>query len=371
MNNTMNDLEAYLNIVKAELGHHPDAEDIIQELRAHIWDVANGIAAKIGSSVEESFIMALEQMEEPQILGSKFQIEELPPTPIWKEPRSVLPEKKLTDREFILLGIIGLFAATVILSIISWVDQLTDTNLDSFNFIVGLVQVAILIALIVGFLYYRNEHEFKNQVQNLRDKFGKMEVKEVVAPTLVLGPKTEKKDDCLSDEMKDALELHFQGLFQIILGILVIIATLYITFIAKWDLFTDYWFSIGLFVVIFLQIADIIKGTIKMFVGEIRISRLIHCTVGILYFLGTIIMVVFYPYDIAGWFETITDPTARSIVDAITSVISRPDYWFRIFMIVAGVFALMDAFYNLGKFGMWEPSHQKSLTIKPPLEESL
>ena len=107
-----------------------------------------------------------------------------------------------------------------------------------------------------------------------------------------------------------------------------------------------------------------------MFVGEIRISRFIHSTVAILYFLGTIIMVIFYPFDIAGWFETITDPTARSIVDAITSVTSRPDYWFRIFMIVGAVFALMDAFYNLGKFGMWEPSQQKSLTIKQPLDES-
>ena len=372
MSKQTDDLETYLTIVKTELGDHPDAEDIIHELRTHVWDVADGIAAKTGSSVEDSFIMALEQMEEPQVLAKKFQIEQVPHTKMWTEPKSDLPERKITNQEFILLAIIGFFVATIILSIILWVDQLTDTKLDPFNFIVGLVQVAILIALIIGFLYYRDEKVFKNQVQKLRNKFSKTKEKEDDAPASEIEQSKKKKDDCSSDEICEIYGVHILGLLKVIFGFLIILGALYVTFIAQWELFTDNWFSIGLIVFIFLQIIDIIEGMIRMVIGEIRISRLICSIVEMFHFMGTVILVIFYPFDIAGWFETINDPTARSIVDAINNVISRPDHTFRIVMGVLAVFILMSALSNAAKFEEWKPSQHRSLTISSdqPVEES-
>ena len=72
------------------------------------------------------------------------------------------------------------------------------------------------------------------------------------------------------------------------------------------------------------------------------------------------------------WFETINDPTARSIVDAINNVISRPDHTFRIVMGVLAVFILMSALSNAAKFEEWKPSQQRSLTISSdqPIKES-
>ena len=90
-----------------------------------------------------------------------------------------------------ILAVIGFFAATIILSIISWVEQQTSTDLGFLNFILGLFQFGILISLIIAYFYYRNEQEFQRQMQKLKHTFEKIEKGE--------------EDDEISKEVKNKI----------------------------------------------------------------------------------------------------------------------------------------------------------------------
>ena len=39
-------LQNYLRAVRDALGNHPEADDIVEELHAHIWDYANNLSRK-------------------------------------------------------------------------------------------------------------------------------------------------------------------------------------------------------------------------------------------------------------------------------------------------------------------------------------
>ena len=100
MNKQVESVEQYLNEVGMHLGDLADKDQIIIELRAHIWDLANQLSINKGLSVQEAFDDAILRMEDPQILASKFLDEEPTSTKVdWKAPITT-PESKIKNEQF-------------------------------------------------------------------------------------------------------------------------------------------------------------------------------------------------------------------------------------------------------------------------------
>jgi hypothetical protein len=353
---TTKDFTDYLNTVREALGSHPQVDDIIQELHDHIWDSASNISKKTGYSVQEAFKIALREMEDPNILATNFLHDQgnfIEGN--WREPKSVLPEKKLTGLDFLILAVIGILASTALVSLVSWISQISGSSLDPLNFTFTLIQFIFIVAILVGYFYYKDEQEFKDQLENLRKRFNKIKEKEPI-----------------SDETKykfSAFGIHMQGFFQTVWAVVFFIGVLYVTFIAQWKLFNDYWYSIGLILMTFLMIFEVIQGTIKMVVGEIRVSRLIYSTNQMFMVAFTVIIILFYPFEFNTWLPAITNPNWNWVPDLIFSLTNDPDYVIKTGLGILAIFALMDGIYNINKFGKWKPSYHKSLVFKQPTEE--
>ncbi|MHA2176034.1 MAG: hypothetical protein ACXABI_14485, partial [Candidatus Hodarchaeales archaeon] len=78
-------VDDYLEEVGKYLNSLPDKEQIIKELQAHIWDLAQQISKKEkGLTVQESFEQALMIMEDPKTLADKFLEEDSKIESDWK-----------------------------------------------------------------------------------------------------------------------------------------------------------------------------------------------------------------------------------------------------------------------------------------------
>ena len=90
MNKNYVTIDEYLNEVKMYLEPLPDRDQIINELRAHLWDLANKISREKGLSAQEAFNQAIGLMEDPQTLANKFLEEEPRDLKVdWKAPIKV------------------------------------------------------------------------------------------------------------------------------------------------------------------------------------------------------------------------------------------------------------------------------------------
>ena len=164
MNDKHEDVEQYLAEVGRYLEPLPDKDQILKELRAHIWDLANRISDKGKDlTIQDCFEQALMMMEEPKVLASKF-LEEEPDEKEWRAPLRT-PETKMENEQFIILAVVGVGAVIVF----SWLMNyfVKEPIVSMFSFLLGLGVTGIFIVM----LYVNDERLFKEQIGKLRQTF--------------------------------------------------------------------------------------------------------------------------------------------------------------------------------------------------------
>ncbi|MHA2249001.1 MAG: hypothetical protein ACXAD7_01505 [Candidatus Kariarchaeaceae archaeon] len=367
MVNNILDVDEYLRFVRNELQDLPDCEGIIQELRNHIWDLAAGISSTKFANTEDSFIEALKLMELPEVLAQKF-IDEDQQTKETKTmqdrlvvPASSIPEKRISVRQFSILGIV----ASIILSILSSisVDQydvtvISDTNGNTVTEEVTIIPYLLLglvfILATIGILYKNDEWLYKKQVSNLRQKFTMKDKSNLADNQLTPGVYAKP-----SNTRWQAISEHIDGLIEVILYTFVLIVFIAATIMNDQDFFTDNWYYVG-FTAISLDLgARIIRAGIRMIVGQVRISRLISAIVNFISGISRIILVIFYPFN----FDDQGNDLTIQIVSADPQFTSSDALMVFILSVLATISFLL-VIYDFMKFGLWGSHEQKSLVYR-------
>ena len=167
MNKSVESVEQYLNEVSMHLGNLADKNQVITELRAHIWDLANKLSVDKGLSVQEAFDHAILRMEDPQILASKFLDEEPSPSRAdWRTPITT-PESKIKNEQFLLITIVGIAS----LAIIALLIRVPSSPLTSIASVLTFILGVLVIGMFVLALYFYDEKLFREQIANLRETF--------------------------------------------------------------------------------------------------------------------------------------------------------------------------------------------------------
>jgi hypothetical protein len=160
-------VDEYLEEVGKYLDPLSDKDQIIKELQAHIWDLAQQISKKEKSlSVQESFEQALMMMEDPRELANKFLEEEAEIERDWRSPVT-RPESKMSQEQLVVLAMAGFIGMTIIALLI---QLSTNEPIVSFmSFGIGLIGIAFFILAI----YVTDEKTFKEQMSKMRTSFQK------------------------------------------------------------------------------------------------------------------------------------------------------------------------------------------------------
>ncbi|MCY3411072.1 MAG: hypothetical protein INQ03_05470 [Candidatus Heimdallarchaeota archaeon] len=356
MRNTILNIHDYLAAVRAELTDFPDKESIVNELHNYIFDLANNISLESGKSVELSFIDALQQLEDPKTLAENFKEEN--ETPITKgipiDPTPVnVPEKKLESRDLMFMGFGALIMVSMIMGIINSIfGESVFTNIVGTFF-----QILIVLALLVLVIYYRDEKEFKKQLQNLRRKFEFKEVK-IKEGKFTLETRDPKK----KNTMWQALGAHFEGF----LGSIFIIFTIIMVFIATFQnsifdfevtkVFNSNWYYTGFIAVIIMLFAELGINLMQMVYGMIREIRIVRAISSLVSAIGNIVLAIYYPFSFSNMFIELKRVSGVEIwpIDSI-------DYFARIIIIISAGYQLMMFMNHIFKYATWEPKDKKSL----------
>ncbi|MHA1966556.1 MAG: hypothetical protein ACW964_02015 [Candidatus Hodarchaeales archaeon] len=361
MNKSIESVEQYLNEVNIHLGNLADRDQIITELRAHIWDLANKLSIDKGLSVQESFDHAILRMEDPQILASKFFDEEPNNTKIeWKAPLTT-PESKLNNEQFLLIAIIGVVGIaliallTTVSSRISYINPYITIGVSfAFGFLV--------ICMFVVALYFYDARLFREQLGKLRETF--------------LRPLEERRTHKKANSKLSSFESRKQitprapsswGAFGEHLGgflggfFIGIIAILFfaIDITNAIPLFNKNWFTIG-FIVFYVGLgAGFVEALFKLIFGRIRATRLVSASTNILAGICNIFLIIYYPFT----FELALNSFSSSSVNVIIGIPGVIDAD-SVVIIIIGIIAIiqfLNALYDVFKFGAWKPSDRKSL----------
>ncbi len=340
----------FINEVRQALQNHPDADDIVLELQNHIWDLANNYSTKTGAGVDEAFQYALDQMEDPKVLAQDFLAELRTGTyGNWAETKSPVPEPQLTEGQIIILSGVGTLIATILLFAISWVASIYTPGLAPFDLFDRLGFVVVVIPIIALTLYYRDRAEFERQVKRLRNRFARGDEKVPKSPAEQLKEKRKQKIS--------AFGAHLSGFLEAVWNAGAIIFVLYISYILSLSVFNPTWYSMGIYLTIFALSLDIIRGMIRMFVGEIKASRLIDGIVDISSGIVMAMFFVFYPFNLDLW---IHETFGTFFYQAVTG---SYDLDLRYLLGFGAIIQVVNSIYNVFKFGTWKPKDHKSLTI--------
>ncbi|MHA2365918.1 MAG: hypothetical protein ACXAC7_18305 [Candidatus Hodarchaeales archaeon] len=376
MSNQYGDVENYLKEVQTFLGDLPDKETIIQELRTHIWDLANDFSEKKGISVQKAFTLALQEMEDPQILAARFleeekldQVIDSKSTSSWKAPARDIPEYKIEPIQFLVVGVIGIL---LVLAMAALVAITTD---DPFVFVISLIFGVLTIGLFMFILYYKDDQIYQEQITLLRTKFTKWK-----------GDTQPKLDKMKSNLQKTKVSPiwgnlggHLEGFGNFFLLILLSFVVMWLTFgqgnfkIGDTDInvgpdsfFTDFqlfdeklWIPVGVTLVFIIIGIKMIQALIQIAVGKIQVSRLISAFVNVIIASCFTLLVIFYPFTLEqALIYIFTDFT--TIVDDPT-VFSQADMWVRLILGIIAIVHFLNAIYDIIKFGYWKTSERKSL----------
>jgi len=279
LNKQVESVEQYLNEVSMHLGGIADKEQIINELRTHIWDLANQLSIEKGLSVQDAFDHAILRMEEPQNLASKFLDEEPSPTKAdWRTPITT-PETKIRNEQFLLIALVGVVGVTIMALIISFTTSSDSliTVATFLSFIFGILAIGMFIAI----LYFYDEKLFREQIEKLRETF----LKPIEDRKTQL---TDKKQNSMFESKEhtktktpsfwSAFGEHLGGFFGAFFIGLVFIFFLLVDIMGvipldHWS--NDNWDFYGSIAIYTLLGAGFIESVFELIFGRIRATRLV------------------------------------------------------------------------------------------------
>jgi len=354
MNKQLETVDQYLNQVSKYLEPLSDKDQIIKELRAHIWDQANKLSEENkGLSIQAAFDQAILMMEDPKTLADKFLEEE--PTDFasdWKSPIKV-PENKIQNEQFLVLAIVG-FAAVIILA--------ATIQLISNDLVVSIIAVTIGVLAIGMFtfgLYLSDERLFQEQLDRFRNLFQKSES----------SPQEAKQPSSFIQE-KPVKEVGFWGAFGehiggFLGGVFIIFVIAFIFLLEQMPLFNlplfnENWYPIGALATYGALGVGLVYCTFLVVFGRIRITRLASATKNIIVFSCAAILVWYYPFTLELAILAQNIPEVMSNPDLL-SLVSKSDQFLQLIIGISGIISGISALYDFFKFGAWQPSDRKSL----------
>ncbi|MFX0085649.1 MAG: hypothetical protein ACFFAU_08240 [Candidatus Hodarchaeota archaeon] len=359
MNKQVESVEQYLNEVSRQIGTLADKDQIITELRAHIWDLANQLSIDKGFSVQEAFDHAILRMEDPQILASKFLDEEPGSTKVdWRTPITT-PESKIKNEQFLLIAIIGIASVALMAFII---PVTTSTSLQYTVFLLSLIFGTLAIGMFVAMLYFYDERLFHEQIGNLRKKFLKpLEDKKVQKATTKKFTEFEVKKPTRvkTPSFWGAFGEHLGGLFGgLFIGItMILFFAIDITQVIP--LYNENWYFIGSIALYISLGASFVESLFKLIFGRIRATRLVSASTNIIAAIGSVILIMYYPFTFELAINTIFT-NAEIVIAGIPGVFDL-DTGIKIFIGIVAIIQILSALYDIFKFGAWKPSDRRSL----------
>ena len=363
MNQSYENVEEYLAKVAEHLEPLPDKDQILKELRAHIWDLSNRISDKgKGLSIQECFEQALMMMEDPKTLASKFLEEEDAQKTEWKTPLRT-PETKVQNEQFIVLAVVGV--AAVIL--FSWILQLISNNpfVALSSFLLGTMVMGVFILA----LYISDERLFKEQLHKLRWSFQRSyeEMKEELKRYTTPPPKTRKVVFYKEAETEVTKEVGFWGAFGEHLGgfiggvfIVLFMAFLFYLDITGFPLFNENWYFIGALVVYISLGASLFYSGFLVLFGKIRISRLLSAVKNLINAGSSVILLVFYSFTVQLAANAVM-PADLILDPDFNPIFQNLDVFVQFIIGITGIISFIQGLYDIFKFGAWKTSDRKSL----------
>ena len=327
MNHTDKIVDKYLTEVGSHLNALVDKDQILNELRQHIWDVAQAISQEENVPETQAFEIALTQMETPKTLAEKFLGEST-------QHERFSPERKITEQNFLIIGLLGcgfVAVASAIYTIISsetWIFWV-------FTFIPGM-------ALVLGsllYFYFYNEKEFQEQMILFREEIQKQfKTGKTAKPVGFWG----------------SLTTHLGGLIGALSVLFAMILVLWIDINDVLPLFNDNWYYTGAFACYIAWITSFFTYLSRLFLGQIRISRLISAADNTIGSLCLTTLFIIYPF-------TVGDALVSLLGSTIPSFLVNADFFLQIIFGIAAIVMIISAMYDFFRFGIWLPEDKKSL----------
>lgn len=335
MNMTDSKVEEYLEQVKSCLISFQDKQQILKELNEHIWDVAHSISEEEHVSVNQAFEITLSRMEDPQTLADRFMEE------YEGFEQRYTPEEKISEQQFAIIGIVSLIFVGIFSTIFTIISQETWI-FWSFTIIPGM-------GLAIGFLIYlylKNEKEFDEQVEIF-----KLEIRE----QLIKGGKVEFKP---TGSLR-AFGEHFSGLIGAIVVIGSMILVYWIDTTNAYPVFNENWYTSGFFACYIAWGATLFRYIAQMFLGKIRVSRIILAANDVVNSLAFTTLFMAYPFTLG---PSLAESIGTILTDSsILSFLMGIDFYIHLIFGIAASIMAISALYNLFKFGVWQPEEKKSL----------
>ncbi|UCG02959.1 MAG: hypothetical protein JSW11_03015 [Candidatus Heimdallarchaeota archaeon] len=356
MNKQYETVDEYLDQVRMYLEPLSDKDQIIKELRAHIWDQANRLSEEnSGLTIQAAFHQALLMMENPKTLADKFLEEE--PSDFatdWKSPIKV-PETKVKNEQFLVLAIVG-FAAVIIMALaIQMISN--DIAVSILAVIIGI----LAIGMFTFGLYLSDERLFQEQLDRFREMFQK--------------PKSSQKAMEASSvsfirEKPVTKEVGFWSAFGEHLG--GFLGGVFITFVIAFiflleqmpffnlPLFNENWYPIGALATYGALLAGLAYCIFLVVFGRIRVTRLASAGRNIIGFICAVILIWYYPFTLELAILAQNIPEVMTNSDLLF-LVGRSDLFLRLIIGISGIISGISALYDIFKFGAWQPSDRKSL----------
>ena len=356
MNKQFENIDQYLDQVQMYLEPLSDKDQIIKELRAHIWDQANRLSEENpGLTIQAAFHEALLMMEDPRTLADKF-LEEEPSDSVsdWRSPIKV-PETKVQNEQFLVLAIVG-FAAVIIMAL--------AIQMISNDIVVSIIAVVIGMLAIGMFtfgLYLSDEKLFQDQLDRFRGLFQKSEDYPQESMQTSSVPFVREKP------VKEvgfwrAFGEHLGGFLG---GVFIIFAIAFIFLLEQMPffnlpLFNENWYPIGALATYGALLAGLVYCGFLVIFGRIRATRLASATRNIIGFVCAVILIWYYPFTLELAILAQNIPEVMGDPDLLL-LVSKSDLFLRLIIGISGIISGISALYDVFKFGAWQPSDRKSL----------
>jgi uncharacterized protein (UPF0147 family) len=358
MNKQLETVDQYLEQVSKYLEPLSDKDQIIKELRAHIWDHANRLSEENKElSVQAAFDQAILMMEDPKTLADKFLEDE--PSDFasdWKSPIKV-PETKVQNQQFLVLAIVG-FAAVIIMAL--------TIQMISNDVVVSIIAVIIGMLAIGMFtfgLYLSDEKLFQEQLDRFRELFQKSES----------SPQEPMKASSVSfirEKTVGVKEVGFWSAFGEHLGgflggvfIVFVIAFIFLLEqmpLFNLPLFNENWYPIGALATYGALGVGLVYCAFLVIFGRIRVTRLASATRNVIGFTCAVILIWYYPFTLELAILAQNIPEVMSNPDLLF-LVAKSDLILRLIIGISGIISGISALYDVFKFGAWQPSDRKSL----------
>ncbi len=355
MNKQLETVELYLEKVSMYLEPLSDKDQIIKELRAHIWDQANRLSENKGLSIQAAFDQAILLMEDPKTLAAKFLEEESSDFAAeWKSPIQV-PETKVQNEQFLVLAIIG-FAAVLLMAL--------TIQIISNDLLVSIIAVIIGVLAIGMFtfgLYLSDEKLFQEQIKRFRELFQKSEISpQETMKTSSISFVQEKPVSVKEAGFWSAFGEHLGGFLggifiAFIIGVIFVLDTSNLL-----PLFNENWYTIGALATYVALGSGLVYCAFLVGFGRIRTTRLLSAAKNIIGFSCAAILVWYYPFTLELAILAQNIPEVMSDPDLLL-IVGKADLFLRMIIGISGIISGISALYDMFKFGAWKPSDRKSL----------